>query len=65
MATTPYRTNSTKSDAFLRVLDARTGSLVDATPEYLELLRWELLDWVRKIDEEIAAVAKKAHLAAE
>jgi hypothetical protein len=43
-----------KRNAFLRVLDARQGSLDPnfITKEYLKELRFQLYDWIQKIEEE-------------
>jgi hypothetical protein len=47
--------NTTKYDAFLRVLDARTGSLAGPpTAEYLYKLRAELYIWIEAVEAAIA-----------
>lgn len=60
--------NTTERDAFLRVLDARTGSLANATDEYLEALRREVYTWLQSIETAQwlrAKDAEEARLAAE
>lgn len=46
--------NQTPEQARLRVLEARTGSLVDATDEHLSALRNEVQAWLYEIDRVIA-----------
>jgi hypothetical protein len=46
--------NQTPEQARLRVLEARTGSLTDATDEYLSALRTEVQAWLAQIDRELA-----------
>lgn len=46
--------NQTPEHARLRVLEARTGSLTDATDEYLSALRSEVQTWLHTIDRELA-----------
>lgn len=44
----------TEQDAFDLVIQARTGSLVEANPNYLVALRQHVQGWLDRIDEEIA-----------
>jgi hypothetical protein len=46
--------NKTAQDAYNRVLQAKIGSVVDATPEYLQTLRTYVAQWVEQIDKHIA-----------
>lgn len=48
------RKNSTQQDAFERVLDAKMGSLADATDDYLMHLQRNLYLWVDEIGQEMA-----------
>jgi hypothetical protein len=52
--TAPWEVNQTPEQARLRVLEARVGSLNDATDEYLSALRDEVQRWLNRIDREIA-----------
>jgi hypothetical protein len=45
--------NQTPEQARLRVLEARTGSLTDATDEYLSALQNEVQRWLCEIDREL------------
>jgi hypothetical protein len=45
--------NKTRADAFGRISQARTGSLVGATDEYLEALREEVAQWRERVEREI------------
>ncbi len=45
--------NKTAHDAFLRVLDARTGSMADASDEYLLALAHELLAFHDRVTLEL------------
>jgi hypothetical protein len=45
--------NRTPEQARLRVLEARTGSLAEATDEYLSALRTEVQAWLYEIDREL------------
>lgn len=46
-------TNKTRHDAFVRLSQARTGSLVDASDDYLEGLREYLTQWRDRVEHEI------------
>jgi hypothetical protein len=46
--------NRTPEQARLRVLEARVGSLTDATDDYLSTLRNEVQRWLCEIDRELA-----------
>ena len=43
----------TSSDAFQLVVQAKIGSLVDTSPDYLETLRLELLRWNEQVEAEL------------
>ena len=47
--------NLTREDAFLRVSNARTGSLVGVSYAYLVALRVEVARWLEHIDNVMAA----------
>jgi len=49
----------TRTDAFLRVLDARMASNVNPTEEYLIELRNQLYHWIGRIDEELYKLYKR------
>ena len=46
--------NKTPTDAYKRVIDAKTGAHTDATDTYLVELRRRLLEWVAQIDAILA-----------
>jgi hypothetical protein len=46
--------NETRQDAYSRLVQARMGCLVDASPAYLIALRELLLAWVGDVDAEIS-----------
>jgi hypothetical protein len=50
----PPSINATPEQARLRVLEARTGSLLDSTDVYLSALRGEVQSWLAEIDCELA-----------
>lgn len=49
----------TRTDAFLRVLDARMSSNINPTEEYLLELRKRLYDWIQRVDEELIIIARR------
>ena len=49
----------TRTDAFLRVLDARKASNVNPTEVYLRELRKRLGEWIMRIDEDLALMEKR------
>jgi hypothetical protein len=51
--------NRTKEDAYLRMLDARTGSLDAYTMEYLKALRVGIQSWLNIVDKEIDIAEKR------
>lgn len=51
--------NKTKEDAFARVMEARMGSMgFGSTDEYLECLHAQILDWARRVQDEISDRAR-------
>lgn len=59
--------NKTEADAHLRVLQARTGSGVDATITFKVALRAKLYCWIADLDADLALSIHRANrlLAAE
>jgi hypothetical protein len=43
--------NKTAQDAFLRIQEARIGSMVDVTPEYVQALRINVAKWLAEIQQ--------------
>lgn len=41
----------TREDAYARIAQAKIGSLVNPTEEYLMMLKNELYNWLEKVDE--------------
>lgn len=53
--------NQTRNDARARMSEARTGSLVNPSYEYLLALRQGLYAWIENVDEKIAELAAAKH----